>query len=249
MHEILSHLPQGETLIHAGFALVGTSYLVHNPLALRMLAIAAYAVFAVAVVRIQSPAMETLLSWYAVFMLIAGARIVWILHERRPNLGPEERRLHQMAFPALDIPVARRLMRRGCWRTLQPGEVLTVEGELAAEVFVVMEGRVRVEVGGCAVAEVGPGQFVGEIGLITDRPATATATAAPDPQGRPLRVLAWPREELAGRMRRCAATRSAVHAAIGPDLARKLAGNTLALTRPLRIEARGPGVAVPAFEG
>ena len=147
MHEILTHLPAGETLIHAGFALVGTSYLVHNQLALRMLAIAAYAVFAVAVVRIQSPAMETLLSWYAVFMLIAGVRIVWILHDRRP-----------------------------------------------------------------------------------------------------LRVLAWPREELAGRMRRCAATRSAVHAAIGSDLARKLAGNTLALTRPARIEARGPGVAVPAFE-
>jgi CRP-like cAMP-binding protein len=215
-------VPSGEMLIHLGFALVGISYFVRNAVRAKLLSVLTYGVFAVAVVLIRSPAMETLLTWYAVFVSIALASAWWMLRERRPErLTAEERLVHERALEALDVAHARRLMRAGRWLTLEPGYVLTLEGHEAMHVFLVLDGSVRVSVAGRHVAVVGAGQFVGEIGLIAGTPATATAVAGED--GLPVRALVWRREDLAREMRESPALRAAVLAALGPDLARKLA--------------------------
>ena len=57
------------------------------------------------------------------------------------------------------------------------GKVLTKQGQQGLEAFVIVDGRARVQVGGKAIAELGAGDFVGELSLIDGRPRTATVIA------------------------------------------------------------------------
>jgi CRP-like cAMP-binding protein len=57
------------------------------------------------------------------------------------------------------------------------GHTLMGEGATAQEFFVVIEGTLRVERGGTLLSTLGPGDFVGEIGLVDGGPRSATVTA------------------------------------------------------------------------
>ena len=59
------------------------------------------------------------------------------------------------------------------------GTVVMREGERGSEVFVIVDGMLEVSRGGDGnLAEVGAGQVVGEIALLSNQPRSATVTAA-----------------------------------------------------------------------
>ena len=60
---------------------------------------------------------------------------------------------------------------------LRDGHVLTREGRPGREFFVLVEGTVRVTRNGRKIAELGAGDWFGEIALLTHAPRTATVTA------------------------------------------------------------------------
>jgi CRP/FNR family transcriptional regulator, cyclic AMP receptor protein len=60
---------------------------------------------------------------------------------------------------------------------LRQGTVLTREGRAGREFFVLIDGTADVTKKGKKIAELGPGDWLGEIALITDSPRTATVTA------------------------------------------------------------------------
>jgi CRP/FNR family transcriptional regulator, cyclic AMP receptor protein len=60
---------------------------------------------------------------------------------------------------------------------LREGTVLTREGRTAHEFFVLIEGTVRVTKEGRTLANLGAGDWLGEIALLTKAPRTATVTA------------------------------------------------------------------------
>jgi CRP/FNR family transcriptional regulator, cyclic AMP receptor protein len=60
---------------------------------------------------------------------------------------------------------------------LREGTVLTREGRAGREFFVLIDGTAEVTKKGKKIAELGPGDWLGEIALITDQPRTATVTA------------------------------------------------------------------------
>jgi CRP/FNR family cyclic AMP-dependent transcriptional regulator len=60
---------------------------------------------------------------------------------------------------------------------LREGTVLTREGRVAREFFVLVDGTARVTKAGRKVAELQAGDWFGEIALITNGPRTATVTA------------------------------------------------------------------------
>jgi CRP/FNR family transcriptional regulator, cyclic AMP receptor protein len=58
------------------------------------------------------------------------------------------------------------------------GEVLMEEGSRGAEFFVIVDGAAEVIKGGNRLAELGAGDWVGEIALLSDVPRTATVVAS-----------------------------------------------------------------------
>jgi CRP/FNR family cyclic AMP-dependent transcriptional regulator len=59
---------------------------------------------------------------------------------------------------------------------LPAGHVVMREGATGREFFVIIEGDVRVDRGGATLRHLGPGDFLGEIALLSEGPRTATAT-------------------------------------------------------------------------
>ncbi len=57
------------------------------------------------------------------------------------------------------------------------GAVLTKKGQHGLEAFVIVDGKARVEVGGKKIAELGAGDFIGELSIIDGKPRTATVIA------------------------------------------------------------------------
>ena len=61
---------------------------------------------------------------------------------------------------------------------LREGTVLTREGRSGREFFVLIDGTAEVTKEGKRIADVGSGDWFGEIALLTDQPRTATVTAS-----------------------------------------------------------------------
>jgi CRP-like cAMP-binding protein len=85
------------------------------------------------------------------------------------------------SIPALAGCTSRQLRRMAALMdvvSLPAGAVLTTEGAFESQVFLLVEGSVAVTVHGDRVAELGPGEVVGELAVLDrHRRRTATTTA------------------------------------------------------------------------
>ena len=61
-----------------------------------------------------------------------------------------------------------------------PNTVLLKEGDISKEMYFVLEGTVKVTVGGTEVAQIESGQFFGEMSMVDGLPRTATITTVTD---------------------------------------------------------------------
>jgi CRP/FNR family transcriptional regulator, cyclic AMP receptor protein len=61
---------------------------------------------------------------------------------------------------------------------LPAGKVLTREGDRGREFFVLVDGSAEVSKGGMVIRELGSGDFLGEIALLSHEPRTATVTTS-----------------------------------------------------------------------
>jgi CRP-like cAMP-binding protein len=94
------------------------------------------------------------------------------------RLNAEEQMFHEKVVPSLNASQVRQLVAIGRWRDVAAGTTLTRAGEAVEELAFVTRGQVDIIVDGKRVAEVAPGSLVGEIGMSTGDPATATAVCA-----------------------------------------------------------------------
>jgi hypothetical protein len=76
-------------------------------------------------------------------------------------------------------------------RNLEQGSALVTEGEEGAELFLLLDGVVDIEVNGDRVAEIGPGALLGERALLEGGKRTATIWATT-----PIRVAVVPRDAI-----------------------------------------------------
>ena len=63
---------------------------------------------------------------------------------------------------------------------IRSGEVLLKEGDVGEEMYVLIEGTAKIEYRGVFFAEIGPGDFVGELAVIDGSPRLASAIAVTD---------------------------------------------------------------------
>ncbi len=97
---------------------------------------------------------------------------------------------------------------------LPAGKVLTKEGTRGREFFVLLEGSAEVQSDARPLPSLGPGDFFGEIALVTDAPRTATVTASTEVRAlvitdRAFRELLRTSPEIQGRVLEAVASRLA----------------------------------------
>jgi Popeye protein conserved region len=206
-----------ENLIHVANVLLLASFLVRDILWLRLLNVLAGAAFIVyfAVQPAWAP-----VGWNALFLLINVAQIWRLFLERRPvRLSAEELALYQLAFRALTPREFVRLVGIGRWAEAASGERLVEQGVVLDRMLVLCSGAAEVVVGGARVAELRPGQLVGEMGFLTGAKTSAEVVVR-----EPTRYLALPTETLRVLFRKHPELRAAMQAVIGSDLVAKLRG-------------------------
>jgi CRP-like cAMP-binding protein len=119
------------------------------------------------------------LFWSAIFALV---NLIYILLGRTRKFGraltKDEQLFHREAVPMLTDSQTRMLLSVAHWLKLGAGDVLTRQGETAGNLYFIAAGTVDISVDGKKVAECGPGDLVGEIGVSTGQPATATSVCS-----------------------------------------------------------------------
>ncbi len=100
---------------------------------------------------------------------------------------------------------------------LPEGQELTREGERGREFFVLLEGTADVSRRGRKINALGPGDFLGEIALVTKMPRTATVTTSS-----PTRALVITERDFASLMRRSPQISQGVIEALAERLGPKL---------------------------
>lgn len=218
----------GEVLLHIAFLTVAVAFLVRDVLWLRGLSIIAYSLFMAVAAAAQPDAPWTLLAWYGGFIGINVVHAIWLICERQMcRLTHQEKRLLELAFPALDQLTLKRLLRQGRWRTFDPTTRLTQRHAHPDLLYVIYVGQVDVYRDGQTVAQIGPGHFVAEIAFISQAPASADTYTATT-----VHAFCWDQDALRRICRRQPELREAMYSAIGPDLARKVNFTSQRLSAP-----------------
>jgi CRP-like cAMP-binding protein len=81
-------------------------------------------------------------------------------------------------FSGLSQRQLRRLSRQFRERSFRPGTTVTRQGQMGGiGFFLVKEGEASVSIDGAEVGKLGPGDYFGELGLVSERARLATVTA------------------------------------------------------------------------
>lgn len=85
-------------------------------------------------------------------------------------------------FSSFREPALERILSSTSLRSYQEGDIIVTEGEEGSSLFLIVTGEVKVFTRGergehLPLAELGPGDFFGEVSLLTGKPRTATITA------------------------------------------------------------------------
>jgi CRP/FNR family transcriptional regulator, cyclic AMP receptor protein len=91
--------------------------------------------------------------------------------------GPVELIQRVPIFDGLDRRDLDRIAASMKQRTFRAGDKVTSEGQGGVGFFVIEDGTAKVSVGGEDRRTLGPGDYFGEVALLTDSPRTATITA------------------------------------------------------------------------
>ncbi len=155
--------------------------------------------------------------WSVILGLCNLSVILRVIHERTLfTMSHEDRALFDR-FEKLNPGEFRRLMKIGHWREGDGSTHLTTEGEVNNRLFFVLSGDVRVEKKGKAFS-IDQGGFLGEVGYLLNRPASATTIVASGG-----RYIEWPRGHLARLEQANPGIRIALRDIINMDMAEKVA--------------------------
>jgi hypothetical protein len=216
---IHGRIPGGamQNLIHFANVLLLASFLVRDILWLRLLNVLAGVMF-ITYCATASPVMWASAGWNALFLIINLVQIWRLILERRPvRLRADELSLYQLAFRGLTPREFTRLLAIGSWEDAAAGQRLVEQGVVLDRLLVVSRGTIDVLVGDARVAQLKPGQLVGEMSFLTDAKTSAAVVTA-----EPTRYLALPTEPLRALFKRYPELRAAMQMVIGSDLVAKL---------------------------
>ena len=103
--------------------------------------------------------------------------------EQQPEAQEEMKELRASAlFASFHEQALEEILTSTSLRSYQEGDIIVTEGERGSSLFLVVSGQVKVFTRGergehVPLAELGPGDFFGEVSVLTGKPRTATITA------------------------------------------------------------------------
>jgi hypothetical protein len=206
-----------QNLIHVANVLLLLSFLVSDILWLRVLNMVAGLAF-IAFFALSTPPMWAPVGWNLLFLVINVVQVWRLLLERKPvRLAAEELSLYQLAFRVLTPREFVRLLAIGRWENAAAGERLIEQGVHVDRVLVLHSGATDVVANGARVAELRPGQLVGEMGFLTDAKTSAAVIAR-----EPTRYFSLPAGALRALFDKHPELRAGMQRVIGSDLVAKL---------------------------
>ncbi len=213
---LVSALAPNQLYGHASYVLLIASMLMRDIVWLRILAIFSgiVALYYRSFVNYDPVS----IFWEALFVLAnLGQLVILYIERHRARFSEEELLFIKAALPGIDKALAARLMKRGQWQEVPAGTVLTTMGQMVPQLMFIASGLVTISRDDKMVGACGQGDFLGEISVMGNRPATATSTAA-----KPVRFLGFEREALASLLRQNPELRHAMEASFNRNLIDKL---------------------------
>jgi hypothetical protein len=113
----------------------------------------------------------------ALILVVASVQAASVLvANKAARFSDEEEAMLSGPLSGLGRAQARRLLDQGFWMDGRPGDVLTREGEQAAQLVYLANGAADVHALTRLVGQIGSGQLIGEATILGNAPATATVT-------------------------------------------------------------------------
>ena len=118
-------------------------------------------------------------TWEFIFTMVNAIQLaIMLLAGRRKAMDEDEKLFIETVMPVLDGNLRTRMLKLARWETRQPDDILVEEGQASPQLVFIARGAASVEKAGSIVGVCGPGDFLGEMGFLTGRPASATVRVA-----------------------------------------------------------------------
>jgi hypothetical protein len=129
---------------HVSYFLIAISYWATNILWLRVTAMIGLTM-EIIYFQFSGGDLATGIAWDLIFMVINGYQLYWLYDEyRKANKLEGAEELTAGAFAGMSRLQLSRLAALGEWRTVRPGDVLTIEGNPLHELFYLVTGTCSV---------------------------------------------------------------------------------------------------------
>lgn len=204
-------------LIHIANVILLAAFVVRDILLLRILFVTG-SFFAFGFYFFQSPPLWSAIGWTALYIVIHAFWICRILWERRPVvLNPDEQRLYDLGFGALDLRKFVTVVSLGEWRDGKPGEYIFRKGDPVSEIAIHVSGAVSMRLDGTELALLRPGNMIGTAVVLTSGTAPCDAVLE-----EPCRYLALSLPIVRELMAKDPELRDQVRVILNQDLSKKL---------------------------
>ncbi len=201
---------------HFTYFLLIASMLMRRMVTLRLLAVASgLAKIVYRAVFVLDPVSVL---WETIFVLVNVIQllIIWY-YEHHHRFDDEHQHFADNMPDSVDRSAIKRLLDQSDLKRLQPGAILTTEGQPVTELVYIADGIVKIEHADRVVAICGPGDYIGELSFLSGKPASATATVV-----KPTRALVFDQAKLATSIGNDAQLRRTLESALNRNLAGKL---------------------------
>ena len=225
-------------MLHIGNLLYLLAYSVRDILWLRVITIVA-TLFMMPYYYGQETPLVPPIIWCTLFTVVNVVQVVLLLLERRPvNLDEEELRLYRTVFRGFKPQEFAKLLSIAEWKRADTGQALLLQNKPTPSLMLVARGFGKVENGGKCIANISPGQFVGEMGFLTGQPASANVVAV-----EPTEYLSWPIAKLRTMLNTAPQLHVKLQSVLGADLVAKLRADaaTQATASGLMVALRNVG--------
>ena len=198
--------------ISAGLGFI--AYLMSNVLWLRLLLVIGAGFYIATGFALD---LHGMIAWHIGYAAINLGHIALLLLNSSPTVLPVKlRKVYSDGFATLKPREFQKLMRTNKPKTATGGRLLR-EGQGNDTLFLVIGGNAMVKKNGVSVASIGPGEFIGEMSVLTGEAASADVVVE-----EPVEFIYWQNKDLKKLEETNLKLYNGLMAAVGKDLVQKL---------------------------